>query len=192
MLPPEVVRGAWAIAGLAIGMTAFAIGVAANKDRMLPLLDRIWRRLPTVIGEPILRLEHEFVAGMAPIAHPATLLRTVVWSFYIWLLIAISFSLGFLATGIEVPFLRGGVVVATIVAVAVSVPSAPAFVGLFEYGCKLALEGVFAVSGAQAVGYALVVHATQFATQVVLGLVYLVREGMSLSDLEHIDRNVEG
>ncbi len=190
--PVEVVRGAWLVASLAVVATLGAVAVAAQKDRMLPLLDRLWVRLPASISEPILRLEHEFVAGIAPIAHPATFVRAVAWSFYVWLLIALGFSLGFPAAGIDVPFLRGGVVVTTIVAVAVSVPSAPGFVGQFEWGCKMALEGIFGVSGARSVSYAILVHTTQWATQVAVGIFFLLREGLSLGDLERIEKNVEG
>ena len=70
------------------------------------------------------------------------------------LIIAVGFAAGFPATGIEVPFLGGGVTVTAIVALAVAVPGAPGFVGQFEWGCKLALEGVYGISGASAVGFA--------------------------------------
>ena len=76
-----------------------------------------------------------------------------------------------------------GVTVATIVALAVSVPSAPAFVGQFEWGCKVALEQIHGVPGSAAVGYAIVVHTAQFLTQVALGVVFLVHEGLGIRDL---------
>lgn len=189
-VPPTVARLAQVAAGMA-ALTFFGAWiVVVRRDRVLPFLDRLWQRIPKV-GPVILRLEHEFVDGMSAIADPVTLLRCIVWSIYIWLVIAISFSVAFLATGIDVPFLGGGITVATIVALAVSVPSAPAFVGQFEWGCKLALEQIHGVPGGAAVGYSLLVHATQFFTQVVLGVVFLAREGLSLRDLSQMEAPAE-
>lgn len=188
-VPPIVLR----LAQLAALFAALTFGgaylVVVRRGTVLPILDRLWRKVPRV-GESILRLEHEFVDGMAAIADPATLLRTIVWSLYIWFIVAVSFALGFKATGMEVPFVGGGITVATIVALAVSVPSAPAFVGQFEWGCKLALEQIHGVSGSAAIGYSILVHTTQFLTQVVLGVVFLAREGLSIRDLSSLKDGV--
>ncbi len=189
-VPPLVVQGAKIVALL----TAIAFGgayfVTVQRRRVLPVLDLLWAKVP-VIGPVVLRLEHEFVDGMAAISDPATLLRTILWSFYIWFVIAVGFAVGFRALGIDVPFIGGGITVTTVVALAVSVPSAPAFVGQFEYGCKLALEQVYAVNGAVAISYTLLMHTAQFVTQILLGLVFLVREGLSLGDLSHLDEKVK-
>lgn len=181
-VPPVIRTSARGAAILAAIAFFGAIGVVANRDRVLPQLDLLWRRLPK-LGLIMLRVEHEFVDGMSPIADPVTLLRTIVWSLWIWFVVAVSFALGFLAAGIDVPFIGGGITVATIVALAVAFPSAPAFVGQFEWGCKTALEGVHGVSGSAAVGYSILVHTAQFATQVILGVIFLAREGLSFKDL---------
>jgi len=181
-VPPVIATSAkWAAALAGIAFSG-ALIIVARRQTMLPRLDRLWRRIPK-LGPIVLRVEHEFVDGMAPIAHVATLTRTVAWSLWIWFVVAISFALGFEATGIDVPFFGAGVTVATIVALAVAFPSAPAFVGQFEWGCKVALEQVHGVPGSIAIGYSILVHTTQFLTQVVLGVVFLAREGLSLSDV---------
>lgn len=188
---PSIVRQlAWVAAGLTATLFAVSYLVVVRRDALLPRLDRIWRRIPKV-GEVILRLEHEFVDGMASVADPSTMLRTLAWSLYIWLVIALSFSVAFLAMGLDVPFVGGGITVATIVALAVSVPSAPAFVGQFEWGCKLALEQIHGVAGGDAVGYSILVHVAQFLTQIVLGVVFLAREGLSLRELSHVGDKTE-
>ena len=173
------------VAGIA-GFAFFALYVAvARRETVLPILDKIWRRIPK-IGPVLLRLEHEFVDGMSSIADPPTLIRAVVWSLYIWLIVAVSFALGFMATGMDVPLIHGGITVATIVALAVALPSAPAFVGQFEYGCKLALEQIHGVPGSTAIAYSILVHTAQFFIQVVLGVIFLAREGLSFRDLSRL------
>jgi uncharacterized protein (TIRG00374 family) len=189
---PDVVRQ---LTQLAAVLMVVAVGgilvVNRHRDTVLPLLDKVWAKLPASIGEVLTRLEHEFLDGMAVIANPAVFIQAAAWSLYIWLLIALGFALGFPAVGIDVELIAGGITTATIVALVVSVPGAPGFVGQFEYGCKLALVQVFGVPGALAVGFALVTHAAQFATQVLLGLVYLLREGLSLGELGHLKDDVD-
>jgi len=185
-VPAVVTQLTW-IAGGVVGLLFAGIFVVHfQRKRLLPIVDRIWRALPARIGEVILRVEHEFLDSLAVVADPMVFVKTVLWSFYVWLIIAVTFSLGFLALGLDVPFLAGGVTVTTLVALAVSVPGAPGFVGQFEWGCKIALEQIYGAPGALAVAYSFVVHAQQWGVQVALGLVYLVREGLSLRELEHL------
>ena len=189
-VPPEIRRSAQVAAVLALVMFAGAIIVVVRRDTVLPQLDRIWRRIPK-LGPLLLRIEHEFVDGMAPIAQPALLVRLVAWSLWIWFSIAISFAVGFRALGIDIPFVFGGITVSTIVALAVAAPSAPGFVGTFEWGCKVALTQIHGVDSSISAGYAIIVHATQFFTQVLLGVVFLAREGLSLRDLASLKDEAE-
>lgn len=189
-VPPIISTSARWAAVLAAVTFFGAIGVVANRETVLPKLDLVWQRIPR-LGPLLLRVEHEFVDGMSPIADPVTLLRTIAWSLWIWFVVAMSFALGFLATGMDVPLIGGGITVATIVALAVAFPSAPAFVGQFEWGCKVALEQIHGVDGSVAVGYSILVHATQFATQVILGVIFLAREGLSLKDLTNMGEQEE-
>lgn len=189
-VPPVVAQLAKVAAALTV--CAFGAGwfVTVHRRRVLPVLDLLWARLP-VAGPIVLRLEHELVDGMAAFTDPAILLRTVLWSLYIWFVIALGFGVGFHSLGLQIPFVGAGITVATVVALAVSVPSAPAFVGQFEWGCKVALEQVYGVSGSLAVSYSILMHTAQFITQILLGVVFLVREGMSLGDLSRLDEKVQ-
>jgi glycosyltransferase 2 family protein len=184
-VPDNVTTMAQVAAVLAAVMFGGAFVVVAKRKTVLPILDRLWRRIPKV-GPVLLRLEHEFVDGMSSIADPPTLLRAVAWSLYIWLIVAISFALGFLAMDMDVAMIHGGITVATIVALAVSVPSAPAFVGQFEWGCKLALEQIHNVPGSVAIGYSILVHTAQFFIQVILGVFFLAKEGLSIRDISSL------
>ncbi len=184
-VPDSVTTMAQLAAVIAVVMFGGAFVVVAKRETILPILDNVWRHVPK-IGPLVLRIEHEFVDGMSSIADLPTLLTAVAWSLYVWLLVGVSFALGFPAMGMEVPFVHGGITVATIVALAVSVPSAPAFVGQFEWGCKLALEQIHRVPGSAAIAYSILVHTAQFFTQVILGVVFLAREGLSIRDLSNL------
>lgn len=185
-VPTAVTSMTWIAGGLVAVLWLGLIVIHHRRQRLVPKLDRLWLKLPESIGARIVRIEHEFLDAITIVADVAVFIRTVVWSLLTWLLIALGFSLGFPALDIAVPFLMGGISVATIVALAVSVPGAPGFLGQFEWGCKLALTDVYGIAGAAALAYSFVVHAVQWAVQVVIGLVYLIREGLSLGELERI------
>ncbi|HYC54882.1 MAG TPA: lysylphosphatidylglycerol synthase transmembrane domain-containing protein [Candidatus Binatia bacterium] len=185
---PEVSWMAGLAAALAITGFGGAYVVAVQRERLLPLLDRLWKRIPR-FGATIVRLEHEFIDSMSTVSDLPTVLRTIAWSLYIWFFIGLTFALGFAATGIDVPYVGGGVTVATVVALAVAVPGAPGFVGQFEWGCKVGLA-VFGVREG-AIGYAILVHATQFAITVLLGVVCLAREGLSFRELTHMEEKAQ-
>ncbi len=188
---PEIVRGLTTAAGLVVLAAAVVVAVLHGaRERLVPLLDRLWDKLPGRLGRRIAAMEHEFLDGIAMVSSPKALALSLAWSLWLWFTIALCFSFGLNASGLAVPFLPGGVTLVTIVAFAVSIPSAPAFVGQFQWGCKIALEHVYAVEGTKALSYSIVTHLTQAATQIGLGLVYLLREGLSFSDLRSVETRV--
>jgi len=186
-VPPEVTAALWSAGAIMLVAVATLVAVHFQRARLLPIIDRAWGVLPAAMAERIVHMEHVFLDGLATIGNAAVLLRAVAWSFYIWILIAVGFALGFLMTGIDVPLLGGGITVMTLVALAVAAPAAPGFVGTFQFACKIALGQIYGVAAATALGYSIIVHVTQFSTQVVIGLVYLVREGVSLGDIGRME-----
>ena len=188
---PDIVRNLTVVAGSValVGVISLTV-LYTTRQRLVPVLDRLWAKLPGRLGERIASVEHEFLNGIAALASPSALARTLLWSLWLWLVIALCFSFGLTASGISVPFLPGGVTLVTIVALAVSIPSAPAFIGQFQWGCKVALVNIYAVEGARALSYSIVTHLTQAGTQIGLGLVYLLREGLSFSDLRRLEAQV--
>jgi len=82
-----------------------------------------------------------------------------------------------------VPALRGALVMTTLVAIAVSVPSAPGFIGSFQLGCVLGLR-IFGIEDSPALAFSLIVHLTQFVGVIGAGLYSLWVENISLREVE--------
>jgi glycosyltransferase 2 family protein len=172
---PEVtwLRAAVWLALVAGGVAVGAIvALAIFGDRPLRLLLRPFRRVPFL---PLDRLEQapanatRGLAGLtdARVAGGALAFTVGAWTFGIlaaWLL-----SLGF---ALEVsPLAILLVVVAT--ALGMAVPSAPASIGVFEAATVVALAA-YDVPAAQALSYALVLHALGFLPLVAGGLLVLL------------------
>jgi uncharacterized membrane protein YbhN (UPF0104 family) len=127
-----------------------------------------------------------FIDGLQGIGEGPVLARVLAYSVYLWVVIASVFGIGFWACDLPVPTVSGALALVTIVAGAVSAPSAPGFIGTFQAGCILAL-GLFGVSRADAVPYAFVVWGAQWLTQIVLGVVFLLRENVSFRDIRAVE-----
>ena len=76
-------------------------------------------------------------------------------------------------------------------AVGVSLPSAPGLIGTFHYAVILVLKG-FGIAGADAVSYAIVLHAVSVLPILILGVLIVWHKGLSFSKLVHIKTEPEG
>ena len=67
----------------------------------------------------------------------------------------------------------------------------PGAVGGYHVMCSLALTLLFGVDEPRAKAAALVNHAIAFVPVAVLGMIFFIREGLSLSDVQTIGRSGE-
>jgi len=119
---------------------------------------------------------------------PSAYLRAFAWTLYLWGAIAVVYILGFWAFHLDVPPVRGGLVLTTLVAIAVSVPSAPGFIGAFQLGCVIGLK-IFGVAESPALAYSIVVHLTQFVGCIAAGLYSMWTESISLREVEAVEQS---
>ena len=173
------------------GVVFFALAIAAMTmvvalQRRHPLALRMvsagFGVLPSQIRQRADAALHGFIDGLQALGGGAALLRIACWSLWIWIVIASIFGIGFVACGLPVPPVSGSLALVTIVAGAVSAPSAPGFIGTFQAGCIVALA-LFGIDRADAVPYSFVVWAVTWLSQVALGVVFLLRENISFGDI---------
>ena len=139
-------------------------------------------RTPAKVRDRAQAALESFIEGLQGIGEGGVLIRILGYSIFLWIVIASVFGIGFLACGLDVPLVSGALALVTVVAGAVSAPSAPGFIGTFQAGCILALS-LFGINRADAIPYAFVVWGAQWLTQVVLGVVFLLRENISFGDV---------
>jgi uncharacterized membrane protein YbhN (UPF0104 family) len=149
----------------------------------LRLLRAVLRPLPPRLAEPFDHFFRGFVQALEILDSPVEFVQLLGWSLYLWLVIASTYWFGLLAFQLSVPPVIGSILVMTIIAIAVSAPSAPGYIGAFQVGCTLSLA-IFAISESDAFAYSIVLHVSQFVATVAAGLYSLAREGLSLRQLE--------
>jgi uncharacterized protein (TIRG00374 family) len=140
-------------------------------------IDRI---LPKRIRIQTSRIMHKFLDGLTSLRSPINVLMVFFTSVLIWLLEtvkywfvmhAFSFSVSFFA----LMLLNG------IANLATTIPAAPGYIGTWEAVTKAVLVA-YEVPGAQALGYAVVLHVALWLPITLLGAYYMAREGIRWSD----------
>jgi len=183
----QVRQWGWMLSGLAFAVAAVIVLIRLQERLALRIARRLADLLPARMGGPAFGFAQGFVRALEMLDSPLAYLRAFAWSLYLWIVISLVYAFGFWAFHFDVPALRGSLVLTTLVAIAVSVPSAPGFIGSFQLGCVLGLR-IFGIDESPALAYSLVVHATQFIGCIAAGLYSLGKEGISLSDVESVER----
>ncbi len=176
----ELLKLAAAVTGVAaIGVLAFLLALHANAKRVVSGIERLLRRAPRWLAEPLARLLHTFSGGLAVLRAPFRQLAKIsVQSLAVWLLTAFGFHLNHLAFGIDLPFHTTFVLIAFLT-VGEAIPT-PGLVGGFHAFYLLALGGVYGVDGTTAVAAGITAHALTNLPVLIGGFVLLGRERLSL------------
>jgi len=171
-----------ALAAIIGGGVAF---VRWQEQLALQILQFVLRPIPHKIAEPVDHFFRGFVQALEILDSPLTFLQLLGWSLYLWIVITLIYLCGLVAFGLPAPLVLGSIVVTAVIAIAVSAPSAPGYIGAFQVGCTLSLA-IFAVTKSDAFAYSIVLHVSQFVSVVIAGLYSLAREGMTLRQIEEV------
>ena len=162
--------------------------LAAFPNRFMSLAE--WfsaRLLPRRIAEPLLEFLSRFLAGLASLRSFRNVIMIFFTSILIWLLETVKYWFVMHAFDFEVSFfalmLMNGVV-----NLATTLPSAPGYVGTFDEP-GIEILKLYGIDGNIAAAYTLVLHAALWLPITLLGFYYMLRDGMSWSELS---RAMEG
>jgi uncharacterized protein (TIRG00374 family) len=164
----------YAVAG-AVGVGSVALGIVALlalwPDRISGLARTISYRLPGRTGGRIADALEAFLTGLDLLRRPTPLLKALLWSLVLWLWMAASFWAAFSAFGIELGF-TAALFTQCVVAVFISIPAGPGFIGTLQAGVLVALSGVFSVPENQALSMSVGYHLAGYIPVTMLGLYY--------------------
>jgi uncharacterized protein (TIRG00374 family) len=154
--------------------------LVAVPERVFTLYDVLVGRVAPKLAPRGRPLIEGFASGLGVLRSPRLVAEVFVWTVLHWLCNAFAFWLGFKALGIEAPLLAG-LLLQGIVAIGVSVPSAPGYFGVFEAAGKIGL-GLYGVSDTQAVSWALGFHILSYIPITIMGAWYLTRLKLHFRD----------
>ena len=140
----------------------------------------LYPELAEQIADPLLAFLDRFLEGLASLRSFRNVIMIFFTSVLIWLLETVKYWFVMHAFNFEVSFfalmLMNGVV-----NLATTLPSAPGYVGTFD-APGIAVLQLYGVRGAVATAYTLVLHAALWLPITLLGIYYMIREGMGWSD----------
>jgi uncharacterized protein (TIRG00374 family) len=169
--------GLAALAALLALAVLFAL--AGHPERMGRAAMRIERVLPAKLAHALGRAVESFAQGLAVMRQPGRLLVSLALSLPLWLSIAAGIWMTTRAFHITLPYIASFLIM-TVLVVGVAVPT-PGAVGGFHAAYQIAVQTFFAAPTDRAVGGAIVLHAISFMPVTILGIIYMAREGITLS-----------
>jgi uncharacterized membrane protein YbhN (UPF0104 family) len=152
--------GALALA-LALALAVIVVALARWGTRPFDALFRVLERLPLVGRIDFAYASANTVAGLAGLRRLRTGLVAFGWTTLSWIVLGVGFWLVMKAFDLGLRPLAGLLVVIAI-GIAMILPSPPAALGVFEGAAVVAVQAWDEVGDAEALSYALVLHALNF------------------------------
>jgi uncharacterized protein (TIRG00374 family) len=174
-----VLKAAGAMAGLAaLVVLGLLLALHLAADRVMRLFDGLLFRLPRRVAEPVSRALRAFAEGLAVLQAPAGhLLAIAGQSLLLWGAIAVGIHWTNRAFGLELPYHTAFLMIGFLT-VGVAVPT-PGMVGGFHVAYLEALTQAFGVDRATAGAAGIACHALTNLPVLVLGILFLWREGLT-------------
>ncbi len=140
---------------------------------------------PHHLRDKLVNLLHSFISGLQIFDHKTKLIWIGVLSLIIWLLNAASVYVLCYSFDIGLSF-AGACFVTVCLALAVALPQAPGFIGVFHIATQKSLD-VFGIGLSSAQSFAILLWAVSVIPVTIAGLLFLWREGVSFGEISHYD-----
>jgi uncharacterized protein (TIRG00374 family) len=184
-VPPAItVTGLGLGAALLVALVGVAILILFGQ-RLTPLVRRIAARLPSRLGVLAVDAWAHILAALEPMRDLSVVVQVAVWSLVIWINGIATLWAGIQAVAPNASLLEAAFA-QTAIALGVALPSSPGFIGVFHLVGQQALVLPFparfgGVEGAVAAfTVALLSHLVYYITTTILGVIGMVRLGLSL------------
>lgn len=172
--------------GLLIGLFLLTLG-GTLLDRLIQI---VLGPLPTRVADSVERLTESFLSGLGVFRNRRDLLKVASLSLVAWLFEASMYYT--IARGFG-PVIRDAMgIAATLMTTGVAnmatlIPSSPGYIGQFEFGVKLVLNGALGVPQGQALAFAILVHAALYFPITIWGVVEWSRQHLSFRQIQDVD-----
>lgn len=168
-----------AVAGLgAVMVLLVLLAFRLRGERAMVVVDRMLAPLPARLSAPVSRAFRAFGEGLAVLQAPVPhLLAIFAQSLALWFCVDLTMYLNNRAFGLELPF-HSTFLLIGFLTVGVAVPT-PGMVGGFHESYLLALTQAYGVEKGVAAAAGITAHALSNLPVLVLGLLFLGREGLT-------------
>lgn len=174
---------------LAVGALGLLVAGAGHPERLGRWAGWITRILPARARDAVVHFVHTFAEGLAVMRRPAPLIVSFVLSILLWMSIGLGIWLTSRAFDLTFSFV-GSFLVVMFLVVGVSVPT-PGGVGGFHKMYQLAVTTFFGAAAEAAAACAIVLHAVSFVPISIMGLLFMLQDGLSFGSLRAMKSTAE-
>ena len=158
----------------------------ANASPVRATLEQVF---PSALAGLLVRVVRKFAAGLGAVRRPRRLAVALIWSFPLWLSIALGIWAVAVAFRFAVPF-SGSFLLIALLVIGVAVPT-PAGIGGFHEAFRIGTTMFFGAPDDAAVGSAIVLHAFSIGPALLLGLFFAAQAGLNLSGMRQLADQAE-
>lgn len=176
-----LVTGGYVTLGLYIAVIVFLVFLKRATIPTLKFVAAVLAPFPEKVASTIIPLLGSFISGIRLTSKPKELIALVLTSALIWATATWPVDLLLKAFRIDLPFTASMFILVFLV-FAVMVPASPGYIGTYHAACMYGLMA-FNVPKELALSVAIVMHAINFFPVILLGFLFLWRDGISFSSL---------
>jgi len=181
-LDPKMLNGLNIAIGIALVGISMIIVLALKPAQAGHLLTKYLFFIPVSVKESIENIIIKFSEGLKFLTNIKSVISVGIQTIMIWILMGFSNIFIFYAFDLDLP-IDALYVVLVFVSISILVPSSPGFVGVYHAGAVWALKN-YGIGDAEALSFAIVLHAAQYIVVTLMGFYYLKKEHLSLKKLE--------
>lgn len=142
-----------------------------------------WKIFRSKTGQQILKSLQNVLAGLTSIRQTKHTFQLIFLSILLWIMYYYSVDMVVRATGIEIDWVAIGIVlIAT--TLAITVPSAPGYVGTYHAAAVYVLVNMFQAGLTESQAFAVLIHAIGFVPLVLIGFVYFLNSSIHFRDVK--------
>jgi hypothetical protein len=161
--------------------TLLVLFLLFRREWLLSILSRMMSRVAPPLQADIVNRVGLAFSSLAVLRNQRDNLRLAWWSAVVWGTAILTNYLVLQALHLPAPPVSA-LFVLLVVQVGISLPSAPATIGVFEYLCVVALA-FFNVEATEALGFGILLHILVFAPPTLAGLLLFWSSGVTLSQV---------
>jgi uncharacterized protein (TIRG00374 family) len=181
-VPETLHLAAYSLGAVSLGLLVFLIGGCLFPELISKLVSICVRPLPIKMGNWISQFAGELIRGATVIRTPSRLLSILFLTTAVWLAAYLQFYCLLFMFPFEPSFLLS-VALGVFVALAIALPSAPGFLGVFQAGC-IAAFNLFAYPTSDAQVFSIIVHALTYILTILIGFWLIGIHNLSLFELK--------
>jgi uncharacterized protein (TIRG00374 family) len=183
-LPLWIRRAGFVATVFFLSLSAFLFLLMFKKTIGVQLVERGVGLFSFRIARRVSVLLDAFLSGLAIVNHKKNVLIVFLLSVIVWLVEATTYYVVGLSFGINLPFYVP-VLTVVIVNLGIMIPSAPGYVGTFEFFC-ISVLAIFSIEKSVALSFAITLHAVLFIPITIVGMIYFWKENLSFADIDTV------